>query len=237
MTLWRNTQRFIAEFIGTYVLVFTHAGLNMAAALSLGRLDFVGTALGIGFSLISLIFALCDVSGAHFNPWVTLAFTLRRVFPIHLVPLYLVAEFSGGYLAAYSLLRILGDVDNLGSNVAKGVSLYPTLFTLELMATAFFIFFILRVANRGGLVGSQSGLAVGSALALFSLFIGNFGGGSMNLIRTLSVATFSNQLYSAGVLIGAQGLGMIIAVILAYVCDVNRAGGEEYRVAVGESPA
>lgn len=235
----RELQRAFAECIGTFILVLTHAGLGIAFHWTDERLDFSGAAVGIGFSLVGLIYAFGDVSGAHFNPNVSLAFALRGVFRWKRLVYYIVFQFIGGYLAATVLYSLFGrDTDHMGSNRAIGISLWPQAFVLELISTWILITFILRICNRGHVVGSEAGVAVGFTIGLLSLFAGNFGVGSMNMIRTLSVATFSGLLHEAGVLIGAQLIGLLLAVVCSCICDTRDPARiqEQQAIVRGDAP-
>jgi glycerol uptake facilitator-like aquaporin len=227
MTFVRELQRFVAELVGTLILVLVHAGLSLAwewPSDKLNGLSFGTAAIGIGFSLTSLIYAFGDVSGAHLNPNVSNAFFLRGVFPPWRLAYYWVAQFAGGYAGASILNVIFGtQYGHLGSNVAKKLPMKWNVFSLEVLATWILITVILRTANRGHLVGPQSAVAVGTTILYLTLLMGNYGVGSMNLIRTLSVATYAGPYYlhQAAYVIGAQQVGMVLAVLTAYLVDTH----------------
>ncbi len=112
-------RRLFAELFGTFALVTVAAGADVIAAISNGEVGFVSRAVAPGLLVMAMIYAIGDVSGAHFNPAVTLAFALRRDFPWRLVPAYWAAELSGALLAATLLRLLFGRVGHLGANRAE----------------------------------------------------------------------------------------------------------------------
>ena len=110
-------RRFFAEVSGTFALTSVAAGGLMAAAVTGGEVDHVARASAPGLLVMALIYAQGDASGAHFNPAVTLAFALKRLFPWVLVPLYWAAQLVGAIAAAGLLLAVLGPVEHVGSTI------------------------------------------------------------------------------------------------------------------------
>lgn len=231
MGIQREGQRFLAEILGTFILVFVHAGLSIVWTDQPNGV----ASIGVGLSISALIYAFGDVSGAHLNPNVSIAFFLRRVFPFWRLCYYVVAQFIGGYAAALSLSSIFGtETDHLGSNRPKRLPLFRQVFVLEMLATWILLTVILRTANRGHNIGPQSAIAVGSTILTVTLLMGPFGVASMNMIRTLSVATLAGQpyLWFAGVFIGAQQLGVLLGVITSYLLDIGGHSIEEEQLLV-----
>ncbi len=96
-------QRAAAEFVGTFGLVFAGCGAVVIDATTHGGVSHVGVALTFGLVIMTMIYATGHISGAHFNPAVTLAFAATRHFPLALVPVYLAAQFGGALLASGSV--------------------------------------------------------------------------------------------------------------------------------------
>ena len=110
------SRRLVAEVIGTMALVFVAVGADAAAAVTGGAVGTAARAVAPAMMVAALIYAIGDVSGAHFNPVVTTAFAMKRLFPPRLVPAYWLAQLVGAVAGAL-VVRLL-----LGSAVEAGVS-------------------------------------------------------------------------------------------------------------------
>src|SRR6202162_953445 len=113
---WR---RIFAEIWGTFLLVVVAAGGEVVAARSGGAITPGMRAIAPGLMVMSIIYFMGTVSGAHLNPAVTLAFALRNHFPWRRVPLYIVAQFAGGLMASILLRLLFGNIGNLGATVPE----------------------------------------------------------------------------------------------------------------------
>ena len=199
-------RRAAAEFVGTFGLVFAGCGAIVTNTLSGGTVTHVGVALTFGLIIATMIYATGHISGAHFNPAVTLAFAATRHFPLALVPAYLAAQF-GGALAASAALRILfGDAANLGTTLPAGGA--GQSLALEVILTFFLMFVIISVATDTRAVGQAAALAIGGTVGLEALFAGPISGASMNPARSLAPAIVSGTwtaqwLYIVGPIAGA----------------------------------
>src|ERR1051326_5408592 len=112
---------YIAEGIGTFGLVFAGCGAIMIDSLSKGQVSHLGVGLVFGLIITVMIYAFGHISGAHFNPAVTLAFVLARHFPLRRLFGYWLAQLAGAALAAMCLRLLLGDVAHLGATVPEGL--------------------------------------------------------------------------------------------------------------------
>src|SRR6187200_1830145 len=110
-----------AEAIGTFALVFAGAGAVMVDAKT-GALGHVGVAISFGLVIMVMIYAVGHISGAHFNPAVTLAFATSRHFPAVRVPTYWAAQLTGALAAALVLRGSLGNVAHVGATLPAGSS-------------------------------------------------------------------------------------------------------------------
>jgi aquaporin Z len=184
-------RRFLAEASGTFALTSVAAGGLMAAAISGGEVDLVARAAAPGLLVMALIYAQGDASGAHFNPVVTLAFALKRLFPWVLVPVYWAAQVLGALVAAGLLLAVLGPVEHVGSTVSV----------------------ILGTADRYQLIGPNAALAVGGTIILDGLFGGPLSGASMNPARSLGPAIVGGTLDVVWIYLVGPFAGACLAVI------------------------
>lgn len=174
-----------AEFIGTYALVTAGCGAIMVNTLT-GSLTHVGVALTFGLIITVMIAATGHISGAHFNPSVTIAFALTRHFAWREVPVYVGSQLLGAVLGAVTLRLVLGDVAQLGMTLPAG-SLSQS-FVLEILLTAVLMFVIISVATDTKAVGETAALAIGFTVALDALWGGPISGASMNPARSLGPA-------------------------------------------------
>lgn len=199
-------QRAAAEGVGTFGLVFAGCGAIVVDRLTGGTVTHVGVALTFGLIVATMIYAVGHISGAHFNPAVTLAFAATRHFPPALVPAYLAAQFGGAVAASAALRLLFGDVAHLGMTLpAGGVG---QALALELVLTFFLMFVIISVATDTRAVGQAAALAIGGTVGLEALFAGPICGASMNPARSLAPALVSGTwtaqwLYVVGPLAGA----------------------------------
>jgi MIP family channel proteins len=195
-----------AEFVGTFGLVFAGCGAIVINTSTGGTITHVGIAATFGLIIATMIYAVGHISGAHFNPAVTLAFAATRHFPLALVPAYLAAQFGGAVAASAALRLLFGNVANLGTTLpaaGAGQSL-----ALEIVLTFFLMFVIISVATDTRAVGQAAALAIGGTVGLEAIFAGPISGASMNPARSLAPALISGTwtaqwLYVVGPLVGA----------------------------------
>ena len=202
----------VAEFIGTFGLLFAGTGAIMVDDLSGGQVTHLGIGLTFGLIVAAMIFATGHISGAHINPAVTLAFALCRHFPWKRVPFYIVAQLAGAAAAGLTLLAILGDVANMGATLPTGSD--SQALGLEVALTFFLMFVIMAVATDARVEGSFAAIAIGATVALESTFAGPIAGASMNPARSLGPAivgwTWSSQwLYVVGPVAGAAVAALV----------------------------
>ncbi len=158
--LSQEWRRLIAELVGTFALTFVAAGGPVIAAATgvyVGRTAFV-TAPGL--LVLAMIYTVGDVSGAHFNPAVTLAFATRRDFPWSRVPGYWVAQVVGAIAAAGVLRAMFGTPGHLGATLPKSGDVRSVV--MEAMLTCLLVTVILGTAEGHKLVGHNAAIASGS---------------------------------------------------------------------------
>jgi aquaporin NIP len=173
-------RRCLAEFVGTFLLVFAGPGAVVVNAVSLG----IG--LSFGLAVMAAIYAIGHLSGAHINPAVTVAFALTRHFPWSLVPAYVVSQLLGACAASSVHLALFGEVANLGATVPSDSPLQAAL--LELVLTILLMFVVSAVATDVRAVGQAAAIAIGGYVALAATFAGPIAGASMNPARSFGPA-------------------------------------------------
>ncbi len=215
-----NRQALLAEFLGTFALVFAGTGAIVINAASGGVIGHAGIALTFGMIVLAMVHTFGDVSGAHLNPAVSLAFAASGRFGWGQVPGY-VAVQTAGALAASGLLRLLFTADEkLGATLPSGAP--GQSFVLEVVLTAILMLTILSVSTGAREKGVTAGIAIGSVVALEAMFAGPVCGASMNPARSLGPALVSGHLEHLWLYLAAPVLGALLAVPL---CMGVREGG------------
>jgi aquaporin Z len=180
-TTWR---RLFSELFGTFLLVLVGAGAGVVGALSHGAISRSAAVAAPGLMVMAIILFMGAVSGAHLNPAVTLAFSLRRDFPSRRVPGYVLAQLAGATLASLFLWAVYGKVGMLGATEpGVGISDWTTMLT-ELALTVGLVSTILGTASRAQNVGALSAVAVGGYIVLAGLWSSPISGASMNPARS-----------------------------------------------------
>jgi aquaporin Z len=113
-------RRCVAEFVGTFLLVFAGPGAVVINEVSGGGVGSLGIGLTFGLAVMAAIYAIGHISEAHINPAVTMAFAFTRHFPWALVPAYVLSQLLGACAASTVHLALFGDVANLGATVPSG---------------------------------------------------------------------------------------------------------------------
>lgn len=205
-------KKYLAECVGTFALVFTGTGAIVVNDVTSGVVSHAGIALTFGLIVMALIYALGDVSGAHLNPAVTLAFWLDGRFRGSQVVPYLLSQCLGA-IAASGLLRLLfWEQLTLGGTQPAG-SWFQS-FVLEVVLTFMLMFVILCVSAGAKEKGIMAGAAIGGVVALEAMFAGPICGASMNPARSLGPAVVSGQLQTLWIYLIAPTLGAGLAVPL-----------------------
>lgn len=194
----------VAEAIGTFALVFAGAGAIVVDART-GALGHVGVSLVFGLVIMVMIYAVGHVSGAHFNPAVTFAFSLSRHFPWGRAVGYWAAQATGAVLAAALLRSSLGNTAHLGATLPAGSQ--GQSFLWEVVLTFFLMFVIMAVATDTRAVGEAAAIAIGGTVGLDALFGGPISGASMNPARSLGPALVSGDLHALWLYLVAPALG------------------------------
>lgn len=207
----RMNKKYLAESFGTFALVFCGTGAIVTNQASAGAVTHVGIALTFGLIVLAMIYTFGDISGAHFNPAVTIGFWLAGRFEGRLVFPF-VASQSLGALAASSLLAVMFRNDpTLGATLPAGPAAQS--FILETILTLLLMLVILNVSTGSKEKGITAGIAVGATIALEALFAGPISGASMNPARSLAPALLSGHIQSLWIYLTAPILGAFLATL------------------------
>lgn len=203
-------RRYVAEVIGTFALVFAGTGAIVVNDVTQESITHVGIALTFGMIVMALIYALGDVSGAHFNPAVTIGFWTARQFDGKEVVPYIIAQLLGAIAASATLRVLFLEHDTLGATLPAGV--WWQSFVLEVILTFLLMFIILNVATGAKEKGIMAGAAIGATVGLEAMFAGPICGASMNPARSIAPALVSGHLEHLWIYIVATIAGAILAV-------------------------
>lgn len=174
-----------AELVGTFALVTTGCGAIIVNAQT-GALSHVGVALTFGLVITVMIAATGHLSGAHFNPAVTLALAFIRRFPWQEVPLYISGQLAGAILGAFTLRTLFGLTAGLGATLPQADPMQSLV--LEFLLTAGLMFVITAVATDPRVPPFLAALSIGATVALGALWGGPISGASMNPARSFGPA-------------------------------------------------
>lgn len=224
-------QALLAEIIGTFALTFVAAGSDAIAAVSASGPTKVAALIAPGLLVMAMIYAIGDLSGAHINPAVTLAFATRGAFPWrHVVP-YWAAQLTGALLAAVLVHVLFGSAGHGGMTIphaALGTSL-----VMEMILTFFLVFVILNTATGHKVIGHNAGIAVGATIALDGWFGGPISAASMNPARSLGPAIVAANLNDVWIYIVGPVLGALIATLCVWLLR-GKSKSHEDETATGE---
>jgi aquaporin Z len=224
-------RRLLAEVLGTFLLTLVAAGGDVIAAVSGGAVSQNARVVAPALLVMAMIYTVGNLSGAHFNPVVTLAFAIRRDFPWHRVPPYWLAQLIGAVLAALLLRGLFGLAGHLGETLPHHGALLSLI--MEMVLTFTLLTVILGTATNHKLVGHNAALAVGGTIALTGLFAAPISGASMNPARSLGPFLVAGQLGDAWIYIVGPLVGGLLAVGVAWLL---RGGTTKYAIeaATGE---
>lgn len=205
-------KKYLAEAIGTFVLVFCGTGAIVINQQSGGAVTHVGIAITFGLIVAAMIYSIGDISGAHLNPAVTIAFWFGKTFPGKEILPYILSQGIGAFIASFTLKFLFPANETLGATLPAGSPMQS--FVLEFILTFILMFVILHVAKGSKEQGMFAGLAIGSVVLLEAMFAGPICGASMNPVRSIAPAIVSGHLEYLWVYIFAPTTGAIFGVIL-----------------------
>lgn len=191
-------KEYLAELVGTFVLVFGGVG---SAVLAGGKIGFVGVALAFGLSLLAMVYTIGPISGCHINPAVTIGLLLHRKIAARKATGYILAQIIGAIIASFLILLVAkGGVGGYDASVAGlgangygehspgGYSLLAAFIT-EVILTMFLVLTVLGSTDNKAPVGF-AGLAIGLVLTLIHLVGIPITNTSVNPARSIGPALF-----------------------------------------------
>ncbi len=211
-----------AEMFGTFLLVFTGTAVAVSGALPRAiagqPADSLAVGLAFGLVLVALVAALGHVSGAHFNPAVTLALAATGKFPWRYAPAYLVSQLVGAVLASLAVWATYGSPARataaLGATIPATSASTIQVLLIEALITFLLVLVIVSVATDDRVPAAAVGPAVGFALAAAVLIGGPVSGGAVNPARALGPMIVSGTFTDWWAYIVGPVAGAIIAAVV-----------------------
>ncbi len=204
-------KKYWAELLGTYILVFVGAGAIVIDSVTGGGVSHLGIGLTFGLVVMTMIYTIGDVSGAHINPAVTIAFAVAKRFPKNEIFPYVSFQIIGAILASATLYFMFPGSETMGQTLPLNDNWVQS-FVLELILTFILMFVVLNVSTGAKEKGITAALAIGGVVAFEATFAGPICGASMNPARSIGPAIFSGDLTHLWLYIVATTLGAILAV-------------------------
>ncbi len=204
-------RKYISEGIGTFSLVFCGTGAMTVNEVTGGDVTHVGIAITWGLIVMAMIYAFGEISGAHFNPAVTIAFAYAKKFKWKEVPKYIIAQCFGAIVASAILLFLFPESEFLGGTLPTVDSLRA--FVLELLLTYFLMVVIINVSTGSKEIGTMAGIAIGGVVLLEAMFAGPITKASMNPARSLGPALLSGHWEHQWLYFIAPIIGALLAVL------------------------
>lgn len=210
-------QKLYAEFFGTFIMVFAGTSAIVVNEITGGVITHSGIALVFGLVVAAVIYSIGDISGAHINPAVTIAFWLAKRFPSNQVIPYLCSQLAGAVCASLLVYLLFLGQGDLGATTPSGTNSQS--FLLEIILTFILMFTIINVVSGSKEKGLFAGAAIGSVVAMAAVFAGPISGASMNPARSFGPAIISLQIDYLWIYMIAPVIGAGLAI---YCCRCVR---------------
>lgn len=208
-------KKYVAEFIGTFVLVFFACGTAVVTGCSVENGPaYLMTALAFGLVIVAMAYSIGNISGCHINPAVSIAMLVSGRMTVKDFIGYVIAQFLGAIAGAAALMAFVGKESGLGTNgLYNGDILLSIL--IEVILTFVFVIAILGVTSKIE-NSAVAGLVIGLSLTLVHILGIYFTGTSVNPARSFGPALFvgGDALANVWVFIVAPLIGGVLAALV-----------------------
>lgn len=208
-TLWKQV---LAEFVGTYFLVFFGTGAVIVGSLFPNTIGHLGISVAFGLVVLCMIYAVGSISGAHLNPAVSIAFLASGRMKIKPCIAFIGIQIIAAIVASYSLLILYPETTTMGETLPAGT--VGQTFLMEFILSFFLMFVIINVATGSKEQGIIAGIAIGFAVLICALVGGPTSGASMNPARSIGPALVSGELQHIWVYIVSPIVGMLGSIVV-----------------------
>lgn len=203
-------KRYLAEFVGTFALVFCGTGSIIVNEIIPGSVTHVGIAIVFGLIVMAMIYAFGEKSGAHLNPAVSIAFMVNGSFSAKELLPYVIGQFSGAICGSCVLKVLFPASILLGATIPSGSTAQS--FIMEGLLSFFLMLVIINAAKGSKEQGLFAGIAIGAVVLLEAMFAGPVSGASMNPARSLGPALVAGQMKQLWIYLTAPVAGTVTAV-------------------------
>ncbi len=214
-------KKYVAEFIGTFVLVLFACGTAVVVGCNGAVADgaYFMTALAFGLVIVAMAYSIGNVSGCHINPAVSIAMLVSKKLSIADFVGYIVAQFAGAIAGAAVLDYLIGEPSGLGTNALYKGDVVMSLI-VEVILTFVFVLAILGVTSKVK-NGAVAGIVIGLTLTLVHIFGIYFTGTSVNPARSFGPALLvgGDALANVWVFIVAPLVGGVLAALVYKFLD------------------
>ena len=218
-----SMKKYIAEFIGTFVLVFFACGTAAVVGCSAENgTGYLLTALAFGLVIVAMAYSIGNVSGCHINPAVSIAMLVSKKMTVQDFVGYVIAQFAGSTVGAAVLMAFVGKESGLGANALYQGNIGLSLL-IEVILTFVFVIAILGVTSKDS-NGAVAGIVIGLTLTLVHILGISFTGTSVNPARSFGPALLvgGEALASVWVFLVAPLVGgALAAVVYKYLTSEN----------------
>ena len=205
-------KKCIAEFVGTFALVFFGCGSMILHQINPNAISVDSIPIIFGLIVAAMIYALGHVSGAHFNPAVSVAFYQNKSINIQELCFYIPSQIMGAVVASSSHKFFWGSEHSFGMTINK-LTVYQGAF-LEILISMFLMLTIISVATNEKISKHIAGFSIGGIITVCSFVAGPFTGASMNPARSIGPALLANNFDSIMIYIFAPIIGAVLAILI-----------------------
>ena len=211
----KSLKKYVAEFIGTFVLVFFACGTAAVVGCSAENgTGYLLTALAFGRVIVAMAYSIGNISGCHINPAVSIAMLVSKKLSVTDFIGYIIAQFAGAVAGAAALMAFVGKDSGLGANALYDNNIWLSLL-IEVILTFVFVIAILGVTSKEG-NSAVAGIVIGLSLTLVHILGISFTGTSVNPARSFGPAIFvgGDALSNVWVFILAPLVGGVLAALV-----------------------
>ncbi len=206
-------RRYLAEFLGTYGLVFFGTGAIIVNDITSNSFGLTGIAIAFGLIVAVMIYTFGSISGAHINPAVTIAFTLKKKLDLKDCFGYIICQIIGAIAASFTLHFLFRNHQTLGMTLPSGTVLQS--FIMEYISTFFMMFTILGVTKKGNSnTKSLAGIVIGFVILAMIFVAGPVSGGAFNPARSIGPAVVVGNYNHLWIYLTAPIFGTVTAVFV-----------------------
>lgn len=202
-------KKYLSEFIGVFAIVFFGCGAVVVDGLKDGIIGHIAINVSFGVIVMVMIYVFGNVSGAHFNPAVTIAFWAAKKFQGKMVLPYIISQILGGIGGAYMLVILYPMSPTYGENMPSGTTFQALI--LEIVMTFFLMLIIHGVSTKHLEKGIMAGIAIGSYIAIEGFIAGPVSSSSMNPARSIGPALASGDYTKLWIFLIGPVIGALLA--------------------------